>query len=118
MDHFACHLYYRTLTTVPAVVRNWYNGLSKGTSTMVNKLVAVSLYNMRFRLTKEYVSSLICQIEMTKAADVQEKKSDEKLKVSSLLASSKMVADSRARGGDIGHYSPRGLSIIASKGGG
>lgn len=36
-DHFVCNLYFRTLSTIPALVRDWYNTLGKAEAMAVNR---------------------------------------------------------------------------------
>lgn len=40
MEHFVCNLFYRSLTTVPALVRQWYNSLPKSAALAINRYAA------------------------------------------------------------------------------
>uniref|UniRef100_A0A914DQJ4 E3 ubiquitin-protein ligase listerin n=1 Tax=Acrobeloides nanus TaxID=290746 RepID=A0A914DQJ4_9BILA len=56
-SHYLCNLYYRTLITIPALVRQWYNSLPRSLSGIVH------------RYTKNYVSGPVLRREMMNAGN-------------------------------------------------
>ncbi|EYC15206.1 hypothetical protein Y032_0037g3383 [Ancylostoma ceylanicum] len=70
-ERYAANLLYRTLESLPAVVRHWYAGLPNAASQIVNKYVRC------------YVSKLLIEAELNKVkmANQSHLKADKLLKV-------------------------------------
>jgi len=58
-EQYICNLYFRSLLTVPAIVRDWYTSLNKQLSTAVSKY------------TKKYVSKLVMSREIRTMANMR-----------------------------------------------
>ncbi|KAH7722238.1 E3 ubiquitin-protein ligase listerin, partial [Aphelenchoides avenae] len=59
MEHFVSNLFYRSLITVPALIRQWYNSLPKSAALAINRYV------------RTYVSPLILRREMRNVANMK-----------------------------------------------
>ncbi|KHJ85117.1 hypothetical protein OESDEN_15162, partial [Oesophagostomum dentatum] len=82
-ERYAANLLYRTLGSLPAVVRNWYAGLPNSGTQIVSKYV------------RYYVSKLLVEAELNKvkAANKSHLKADKSLKIRVVPVSGEVIAE-------------------------
>ena len=75
-EHFICNLYFRSLITVPVIIRDWYTSLGKQMAVAVNKSIhyllrEVCAFPVIFRYTKTYVSKLAVRNEISSISNMK-----------------------------------------------
>ncbi|TKR92114.1 hypothetical protein L596_006828 [Steinernema carpocapsae] len=68
-DHYFCNLFYRTISAVPADVRDWALGLNK------------KHYNIVSTFNKQYISPVLCRKELRNLAEAAAEEKSETLKI-------------------------------------